>query len=98
MIGLNHSPYLSQYKITIVAEELLFKNHRLLNLNVQNSKKRSPKEHHVTLSLGISVPLSLLENQPIASLVKDDHYELSGNINGERTLPDYFLYGGGPLS
>ena len=53
---------------------------------------------HVILSLGVSVPLSLLETKLITSLVKDDHYELSGNINKERALPDYFLYGGGPLS
>ena len=41
MIGLNHSPYLSQYKITIVAEELLFKNHRLLILMCQTRALRT---------------------------------------------------------
>ena len=41
MIELNHSPYLSQYKVTIVAEELLFKNHRLLILMCQTRALRT---------------------------------------------------------
>ena len=34
--------------------------------NLDKIEQSSPKEHHVTISLSVSVPLSLTENKPIS--------------------------------